>query len=109
MGGTEVTGAVKLTGRQSPSFAVYDEGSFFSPHVDVDQASSGDPRVLTAVYYLNRKWKPKYGGALRIKPETEHQIDIWPEQDTLVIFRADTIVHEVLKSKANKRYALTLW
>lgn len=108
-----------ITGRCRPMVARYDASSLgYLPHVD---SGDGDGRILTAVYYFNRGWKPEKGGALRLHPTADRRsisngslgagedaVEILPEMDSLVLFRADWIVHEVEAANA-ERFALTLW
>mmetsp|Transcript_40220 Transcript_40220/g.120325 ORF Transcript_40220/g.120325 Transcript_40220/m.120325 type:complete len:445 (+) Transcript_40220:3-1337(+) len=87
-------------------FARYEAGGYYLPHVDADD---GDDRVLTAVYYLNQDWRCEYGGALRLQPSVgDSPVDILPEEDCLVLFRADEMVHEVREARA-RRLAVTIW
>lgn len=105
-----------LSGRCRPMLACYGHGDFYLPHVD---NANGDGRVLTAVYYLNRDWDPERGGRLRLYPDSERRalcqgvpiencIEIVPHEDSLAIFQADWMVHEVTAADL-PRYALTLW
>jgi len=95
-----------LRGRSKMMFARYEPGGYYLPHIDADE---GDDRVLTAVYYLNQDWRREDGGALRLQPSGgQPHVDVWPEEDTLVLFRADEMVHEVCRSSA-QRLAVTIW
>jgi len=95
-----------LTGRTRTMFARYEPGGYYLPHVDADD---GDDRVLTAVYYLNPGWRAEDGGALRLHPGSgKPHFDVLPEEDALVLFRADRLQHEVCRSKA-RRLAVTVW
>mmetsp|Transcript_136646 Transcript_136646/g.240941 ORF Transcript_136646/g.240941 Transcript_136646/m.240941 type:complete len:632 (+) Transcript_136646:138-2033(+) len=107
---------MRLTGRCRPMLARYGRGDFYLPHVD---NANGDGRVLTAVYYLNREWHAGYGGRLRLYPESERRalsqgvlqrdcVEIVPSEDSLAIFQADWMVHEVTAAE-RERFAVTLW
>merc|ERR1719401_2949934 len=94
---------LRCTGRCRPMLAYYKEGGYYIPHID----GNGDGRVLTAVYYLNRQWPEEGGGDLRLYPQIERRqlqdrvdsdephITIAPLEDSLAIFQADWMVHEV--------------
>eukprot|EP00415_Alexandrium_ostenfeldii_P001923 UN1923 len=98
--------SLTIKGNNRPMLAVYDEGSFFKQHIDA--VTLADPRSLTLTYYMNADWKQEYGGALRLWPGNNRFVDIWPEADSLVLFRADGVSHEVRTSKERRR-ALTIW
>lgn len=95
---------MKITGRYEPMLACYEAGGRYLSHVD---SNSTDDRLLTAIYYLNEDWDDSMGGALRLHGDGEHQ-DLLPARDSLVIFRADRVMHEVRPTKA-KRVALSTW
>ena len=71
-------------------------------------------RCFTAVLYLNTKWDEDNGGALRVflpkesAAEERDVVDVYPHGDTLVLFRADRVVHEVRPAHA-ERLAMTVW
>lgn len=91
-------------------FAVYPPGAFYRRHRDRFQAEGR--RVLSCLLYLNFDWLASDGGALRLYLEDEeHQevpLDILPEAGTFVIFRSDTLEHEVLETH-RERLSLTGW
>jgi hypothetical protein len=124
-------GPLHYTGRTDSMLACYPGGgAAYGPHIDnVDgdgRTSEDFGRCYTCVYYLNEEtWDPEAkGGSLRLHlspsgsgpwprgasvATTPHDvIDIAPRGDTLVIFRADRILHEVRPAKA-KRFAITIW
>lgn len=95
------------------------EGAFYKPHMD---SATTDPRRLTAIVYLvppdwdaapeadggrlvwwvvDEDEAPVGGGA-----PAKHTLE--PKAGRLVIFRARTVMHEVLPTH-RKRFALTLW
>lgn len=114
-------GRVALTSREKPMLGCYDSGGFYKRHTD---GNGHNGRVLTAVYYLNRDWAREDGGAIHLYPgvsadefdsargaiDPERCVKVWPEEDSLVIFMADHMLHEVCPHTAQrKRFALTQW
>merc|ERR1712157_596007 len=106
-------------GRCDAMVSCYNDGAAYGPHIDnADGDGRVDGRILTAMVYLNAGWEKKDGGELAIfQPEHGevgdpdvhgHWHSVWPEAGTLVLFRADTILHEVCPSAAN-RFALSVW
>ena len=99
----------------SVMLACYDgQGAFYKPHLD---SATTDPRRLTAIVYLvPADWdaRPQAdGGQLNWWTEreegeasTRHTLD--PAAGRLVLFRARSVMHEVLPTH-RKRFALTLW
>jgi len=88
-------------------FAVYPPGAFYRKHVD-RSASSAD-RMISCVLYLNRDWRPEHGGALRLYPCDEvASVDVLPEAGVCVLFRSDSIYHEVLPAE-RERFSVTGW
>ena len=52
-------GQHKITGRTNAMVACYPgEGTHYVKHVD---NPNGDGRCITAIYYINRNWKPEVG------------------------------------------------
>ncbi|MCB2203447.1 2OG-Fe(II) oxygenase [bacterium] len=86
-------------------YAVYEEGAHYDVHVDRFRAS--DARMISVVLYLNEGWSTADGGQLRLH-FMDKMHDILPELGTFVIFRSDTVPHEVLPS-TRARYSLTGW
>ena len=99
-------------------------GAKYGRHWDnLDGDGRGDldyGRTMTLLYYLNDKdWDEEaHGGALRIHLLHEASmadddapypaVDILPRGDTIVIFRADRILHEV-RAVHRRRFALSMW
>ena len=82
-------------------------GAAYGAHVDnVDGDGRGDfGRCFTLVYYLNPCWDTaRNGGALWIHGEAG-VYEVSPGADTLVIFRADQMLHEVRTAPARARPA----
>jgi len=106
-------GKLSLNGKCAPMLARYDPGGYYKPHIDT---VNSDGRVLTVIYYLNRQWDKSNGGQLCLYPnslQTDKVLptpsaEIFPEEDSIVIFRADKVLHEVQPSR-ERRFALTQW
>lgn len=86
-------------------FALYPPGAGYKKHLD--RFSTSDERSISCVLYLNPNWQPLDGGQLRIYLD-EKFVDIPPVAGTMVIFRSDTLWHEVLPS-TRPRWSLTGW
>lgn len=86
-------------------FALYPPGGFYKPHLDQFDARSN--RMISFMIYLNPNWRRGDGGELRIHKE-ERKIDIEPIMNRAVLFRSDTVLHEVL-SATKARRSLTGW
>ena len=86
-------------------FAVYGPGAFYKTHVDRLEAS--DERMISCTLYLNDAWRLEDGGALRLHVEGG-PVDVLPAAGTMVVFRSDSVPHEVLVS-TRERYSLTGW
>lgn len=86
-------------------FALYPPGGFYKPHLDQFDARSN--RMISFIIYLNPNWQTGDGGELRIHKE-ERKIDIEPIMNRAVLFRSDTVLHEVL-SATKPRRSLTGW
>ena len=86
-------------------FAAYAPGAFYKTHVDRFEAA--DERLISSTLYLNDSWRSEDGGALRLHVEGG-PVDVLPEGGTMVVFRSDSIPHEVLVSN-RERYSLTGW
>lgn len=86
-------------------FAEYPEGSFYKAHIDATKKNN--TRVLTFITYLNENWKSENGGQLRIHNNNSF-VDIEPHMGTVVCFRSETVLHEVLPAK-KQRCAITGW
>ncbi len=90
-------------------FVLYPTGAFYKRHLD--QHHGTQRRQIACLLYLNAGWQPADGGYLRMYPEAgnwEHTVDVSPQGGTLVCFRCDTIVHEVLPA-TRQRMSLTGW
>ena len=86
--------------------AHYPKGSFYKKHLDRFEGRKN--RMISVVIYLNQDWKNGDGGELRIYPEGKDAIDIPPLENRCVMFRSDTLFHEVLTSNTSRK-SITGW
>jgi len=86
-------------------YAVYAKGAYYRKHIDRFQ--NADERVVSSTLYLNPDWKEADGGQLRLYTEVHH-VDVLPRAGTFVLFRSDTVPHEVLVA-TRSRISLTGW
>ncbi|KAJ1445290.1 2OG-Fe(II) oxygenase superfamily-domain-containing protein [Pelagophyceae sp. CCMP2097] len=94
--------------------AVALRGAAYPKHVDnaCEVGANGAPadrRWITLIYYLNPEWKPGDGGELRLWRADGTTLDVEPRGNTLVAFKSDVLLHAVLPSRSDERYALTIW
>lgn len=85
--------------------AKYPAGSYYHRHLD--QFKERSNRQITVLIYLNKFWKKGNGGELVIYKEGE-EILVEPIARRLLVFKSDTIEHEVLTTNV-PRYSLTGW
>lgn len=86
--------------------AHYPEGSFYKRHLD--QFAGRNNRMISLIIYLNKDWKNGDGGELRIYPEGNGSLDIQPLYNRCILFRSDTLEHEVLTAHKDRR-SVTGW
>ncbi|HSO05922.1 MAG TPA: 2OG-Fe(II) oxygenase [Pelomicrobium sp.] len=86
-------------------YAAFPPGAHYLKHLD--RFAESDARVISAVLYLNDGWTAGLGGALRLYGEGGWE-DVLPEAGTLVVFRSDSVYHEVLPA-SRLRFSLTGW
>lgn len=87
-------------------FAHYPKGSFYKKHLD--QFSGRNNRMISMIIYLNKDWANGDGGELQIYPKDKPILKIAPLMNRCIMFRSDTLLHEVLM--ANKtRKSITGW
>ena len=91
--------------------AAYAPGSRgFARHAD--RSDEADPRLLTAVYYLNEMWDANHGGALVLYPGRDREpVRVAPKRDTLVLFNSE-MEHEVEAVSSDApapRLAVSVW
>jgi SM-20-related protein len=89
----------------SIQLAMFEPGGHYQAHRD---ALRGDrARRVTAILYLNPRWKTADGGCLRVHNSGKSR-DIEPKGGRLVVFLSDRLLHEVLPGNAT-RHAATAW
>jgi SM-20-related protein len=86
--------------------AYYPEGSFYKRHID--QFKGRNNRLISVIIYLNLKWMTNDGGELVIYQEDGSSDVIQPLFNRCVIFKSNTIEHEVLMTEKG-RYSFTGW
>src|SRR5690554_841249 len=86
--------------------AHYPKGSFYKKHLD--QFEGRNNRMVSVIIYLNKDWRHGDGGELRIYREGHDSIDITPIENRCVMFRSDTLYHEVLTSNTSRK-SITGW
>ncbi|WP_428235668.1 2OG-Fe(II) oxygenase [Gracilimonas sp.] len=85
--------------------AKYPAGTHYHRHLD--QFNERTNRQITVLIYLNKDWKKGDGGELIIYKDGE-EITVEPLSKRLLLFKSDTIEHEVLTTNV-PRYSLTGW
>lgn len=90
-------------------FARYPVGAAYKKHLD--QHHSRLERKISLVLYLNLQWNNDDGGELCLYSPADNTLEvnrIAPCPARLVLFRSDTIPHEVLPCRQT-RWSLTGW
>lgn len=88
-------------------FAVYPAGAFYRRHLD--RFRDDDARTISCLLYLNDAWATKDGGQLRLyPPDGSASIDVLPAGGMIVLFRSDTVEHEVLPA-FRQRLSIACW
>lgn len=87
-------------------YALYPAGSFYKRHLD--RHRSHPARTISSVLYLNNNWPEQAGGELLAWLPDGSTRKILPEAGLLVLFRSDTIYHEVQETR-RLRLSLTGW
>jgi len=85
-----------------------DGKSAYPKHVDALQDQQGGNRQITAIVYLNDGWAKEDGGCLRVWHGDDSALDIAPALNRLVLFRSNSLAHEVLSS-SKVRHAASVW
>lgn len=109
---------LKYTSRTDMMISCY-PGAAANYRAHIDSVSTGDQRCLTCLLYLNEEWNAAVdGGALRVYPPVVFEgealpgcsacVDISPRAGTMVLFRADKVLHEV-RPAHRPRYACSMW
>jgi SM-20-related protein len=92
-------------------YAHYPCGGRYQRHVDgAPWASSRIRREYSFLLYLNRDWRPRDGGHLRLFDlgGGGGHVDVAPRAGTLVVFKSDVVPHEVRPTFA-RRLAVVGW
>lgn len=87
-------------------FALYPSGTRYEKHVD--QFHGKNNRVISMLIYLNEDWQPGDGGELKIYESGEAATLIQPRAKRLVMFKSDTVEHEVLLTHTTRK-SITGW
>ncbi len=87
-------------------FALYPPETRYEKHVDQFQGKNN--RVISMLIYLNEDWEKGDGGELKIYQKGSEDILIEPIAKRLVMFKSDTVPHEVMLTHT-KRKSLTGW
>jgi SM-20-related protein len=86
--------------------SAYPTGARYERHLDAFR--DGGHRVVSTVVYLNERWGPEDGGALRLYVEGERAVEVPPLGGTLVAFLSDRFEHEVLPA-TRERLSVAAW
>lgn len=84
--------------------AKYPQGAFYKAHLDQFEARSN--RMLSFIIYLNDGWQYGDGGELVIHSPSHKVVE--PLYNRAVLFRSDTVLHEVLPAVKPRR-SVTGW
>lgn len=87
-------------------FALYPPKTHYDKHVD--QFHGKRNRVISMLIYLNEEWQPGDGGELKIYGSEEKTTLIEPLAKRLVMFKSDTVEHEVLLTQTSRK-SITGW
>ena len=87
-------------------FALYPPQTRYEKHID--QFHGKKNRVLSMLIYLNEDWKPGDGGELKIYGLGANTTLIEPIAKRMVIFKSDTVEHEVLLTQTSRK-SITGW
>lgn len=85
--------------------AIYPARAVYQKHVD--RFSDADERTISLSLYLNHAWQVEDGGQLRLHGPNG-VVEVVPVLGTLVVFRSDTVPHEVVPAMRD-RFSLTGW
>lgn len=87
-------------------FALYPPQTQYEKHLDQFKGKSN--RVISVLIYLNDNWEPGDGGELKIYEPNGRELLIQPIAKRLVMFKSDTVEHEVMTTKAPRK-SVTGW
>ncbi len=88
-------------------YACYEKHSFYKRHIDQFKNENG--RQYSLVLYLNQNWQEHDKGLLTLYPENKKEITILPIAARLVLFKSDTMAHEVFPSPTRARKSIAAW
>jgi SM-20-related protein len=101
-----------VASKTTVQLAHYGAGARYVRHLDATRQHAPGRR-LTMLLYLNPAWTAADGGELRLFQRRadgdETSTDIAPVGDRLLVFQSHGVPHEVLESRAESRFSLTLW
>lgn len=86
-------------------YTEYPEGTHYARHSD--RHKSGSSRKISFVLYLNKEWKPDYGGQLRIYHDDNTFDDVQPLAGRLAVFLSEK-EHEVMITTKSRK-SITGW
>ena len=86
--------------------SVYPPGACYQRHLDAFRG--GGHRAVSMVLYLNERWRPEDGGALRLHVGAQRAVEVAPLGGTLVAFLSERLEHEVLPG-ARERLSVAAW
>lgn len=93
----------RLLSQLEAHFAIYPPGGFYRRHLDAFRGNN--PRLVSAVVYLNPDWQSGHGRCLRLwqTPRAKTPLlDVEPRAGTLVCFLSEQIPHEVLPATVDR-------
>lgn len=93
--------------------AGYPPGALYQAHIDQPrkQGQIEGRRLISMVIYLNSNWQPSDGGELILWADAERTkitAQIQPRAGDAVLFRSDTVLHEVKQAHAH-RLSIACW
>ena len=101
-----------VASKTTVQLAHYGAGARYVRHLDATRQHAPGRRI-TMLLYLNPAWTAADGGELRLfqrrEDGDETSTDIAPVGDRLLVFQSHGVPHEVLESRAESRFSLTLW
>lgn len=89
-------------------YCYYPQGGYYKRHVDSVEHTQSYLRSYSFLLYLNHDWTASDGGCLRLYLEDGKYQDVAPRSGTLVLFKSDSVPHEVLNTEV-ERLAVVGW
>jgi predicted 2-oxoglutarate/Fe(II)-dependent dioxygenase YbiX len=99
---------VPLVAREGVGLVRYSAGGFYRPHRDRAEMASwptASRRCVTLILFLNADFE---GGLLRLLPDDDEDVEVVPEEGTLVAFPSD-LAHEVTTITRGTRDVVVDW